>query len=70
MASSWSVGPSVTLELKSGETPLPTRPQLVAVYPALFRCLSLRYHNISLKTTRQSMDKTRRVDFADHGYDA
>ena len=32
-----SVGPSVTLELKSGKTPLPTRPQLVAVYPALFR---------------------------------
>ena len=34
-----SVGPlvrwSVTLELKSGKTPLPTRPHLVAVYPAL-----------------------------------
>ena len=35
----WSVGPSVMIKLESVKTSisaLPTRPQLVAVYPALF----------------------------------
>ena len=44
------VGRSVTLELKSGKTrisALPTRPQLVAVYPALFKKMSYRVNTLS-----------------------